>query len=383
MKKRVVELLLIAAFVGSMAHFSRGEFGPTPEPEEPEWMYVEEDVDGNGELDKLSFLTRDRYVFGAIHLGNDVPGSYDGDFVGLCNPRYTVTSVSGGTTTTLLDYGTEDIVNEASLVSDSGGILATEWTGGPIHLTRAMDLDPLRGLMNFTIKNIGSTVLESVTFTETHHFDDFQEVFTDDFDPAGQLIGTNDYQTIGYPVFGMVYAPVPETLTVSGGSYTPSEATFELGDLNPGQSKSVQLSIVWSTSNNASTAREQVVEKMVEQKLQLRVKHVAIDIKPGSFPNSINLGSNGVIPVAILGTDDFDATTVVPETVGFGPGDADPVHWALEDVDGDGDLDFIFHFKVQDTGIEADDTEATLKGNTEDKPIIGTDSVRIVPKGKK
>jgi len=74
---------------------------------------------------------------------------------------------------------------------------------------------------------------------------------------------------------------------------------------------------------------------------------VDIDIKPGSFPNSINLGSNGVIPVAILTTDDFDATTVVPETVGFGPWDALPVHWALEDVDCDGDIDMIFQFNVQ------------------------------------
>jgi len=112
---------------------------------------------------------------------------------------------------------------------------------------------------------------------------------------------------------------------------------------------------------------------------------VDVDIKPGSFPNSINLGSKGVIPVAILGTEDFDVTTVEPITVGFGPGDALPVHWALEDVDGDGDVDMILHFKVQDTGISEGDTEATLIGNTEDGiPISGTDSVRIVPpKGKK
>jgi hypothetical protein len=39
---------------------------------------------------------------------------------------------------------------------------------------------------------------------------------------------------------------------------------------------------------------------------------VPIDIKPGSFPNSINPQSKGVIPVAILTTDTFDATTVDP-----------------------------------------------------------------------
>jgi len=110
------------------------------------------------------------------------------------------------------------------------------------------------------------------------------------------------------------------------------------------------------------------------------VIEVEIDIKPGSFPNSINLGSKGVLPVAILTTEDFDATTVVPETVGFGPSDALPVQWALEDVDDDGDVDMIFHFKTQDTGISAGDTEATLTGGTlEGKDIEGTDSVRTVP----
>ena len=42
---------------------------------------------------------------------------------------------------------------------------------------------------------------------------------------------------------------------------------------------------------------------------------VTVDIKPGTFPNSINLGSNGVVPVAILSTDTFDATTVDPRSV--------------------------------------------------------------------
>ena len=112
---------------------------------------------------------------------------------------------------------------------------------------------------------------------------------------------------------------------------------------------------------------------------------VEIDIKPGSFPNSINPGGKGVIPVAILTTDDFDASTVDGETALFGPGDAEPVHYALEDVDGDGDIDMILHFKTEDTGIAAGDTEATLTAQTfGGTSIIGTDSVRTVPpKGKK
>jgi hypothetical protein len=41
---------------------------------------------------------------------------------------------------------------------------------------------------------------------------------------------------------------------------------------------------------------------------------VTIDIKPGEFPNSINLKSKGKIPVAILTTNTFDATTVKAST---------------------------------------------------------------------
>jgi len=105
---------------------------------------------------------------------------------------------------------------------------------------------------------------------------------------------------------------------------------------------------------------------------------VQIDIKPGSDPNSINPRSRGVIPVAILTTEDFDAATVDPETVVFAG--ASPKHYALEDVDGDGDYDLILHFKTQETDIQPGDTEACLIGQTYDGlPIVGCDSVRIVP----
>ena len=42
---------------------------------------------------------------------------------------------------------------------------------------------------------------------------------------------------------------------------------------------------------------------------------VDIDIKPGSDPNCFNSDGNGVIPVAILSSAFFDATSVDPESV--------------------------------------------------------------------
>lgn len=107
---------------------------------------------------------------------------------------------------------------------------------------------------------------------------------------------------------------------------------------------------------------------------------VGIDIKPCSNPNSINPDSNGVIPVAILTTAYFDAADVDALTVRFGPDEAWAKHWALEDVDNDGDEDMILHFRTQDTGIKHGDTQAELVGETlEGRDIHGLDSVRTVP----
>jgi hypothetical protein len=108
---------------------------------------------------------------------------------------------------------------------------------------------------------------------------------------------------------------------------------------------------------------------------------IEVDIKPGTFPNSINPRGKGVIPVAILTTDTFDATTVDPTTVRFGPTgtEAAPVQSALEDVDGDGDTDMILHFKTQDTGIVCGDTSASLTGETfGGQAIEGTDFIKTV-----
>jgi sugar lactone lactonase YvrE len=108
---------------------------------------------------------------------------------------------------------------------------------------------------------------------------------------------------------------------------------------------------------------------------------VDIDIKPGNDPNAINPASRGLIPVAILTTVTFDATTVSPITVRFGPAGASLAHQLghLEDVDNDGDLDLVLHFRTQEAGIQCGDTEASLTGETFDgQAIQGSDSIVTV-----
>lgn len=84
---------------------------------------------------------------------------------------------------------------------------------------------------------------------------------------------------------------------------------------------------------------------------------VRIDIKPGSFPNSINHKDKypGLATATAKGEPlDFDATTVDPLSVQFGPKGATAVYrrgHVEEDVDRDGDRDLLLHFDAQATGI--------------------------------
>jgi hypothetical protein len=108
---------------------------------------------------------------------------------------------------------------------------------------------------------------------------------------------------------------------------------------------------------------------------------IELDIKPGSDANSINPRSRGFIPVAILTTETFDASTIDPSTLRFGPDGAAVADMGahFEDVDLDGDADLVAHFRTQETGIACGDTEATLTGETTGgQPIEGSDSINTV-----
>lgn len=116
------------------------------------------------------------------------------------------------------------------------------------------------------------------------------------------------------------------------------------------------------------------------------IANATIDIKPGSNPNTINLNSNGLISVAILTTQSFNATSVLPFSVRFGPNEAPESHAKghIEDVDKDGDLDLLLHFETQKTGLASGQTSATLTGLTSSgTKVWGVDAIQIVDKNSK
>jgi hypothetical protein len=119
---------------------------------------------------------------------------------------------------------------------------------------------------------------------------------------------------------------------------------------------------------------------------------VSIDIKPGNYPNKINLSSKGLVPVAVLTTQDFDASHFMPEMAHLSDANiamtqmcagALAVRWKLDDVNHDGRLDMVFFFSTQDMDLTLGTTSAAFMAHgSYDSTLIhilGTDSVVVKP----
>jgi hypothetical protein len=132
--------------------------------------------------------------------------------------------------------------------------------------------------------------------------------------------------------------------------------------------------LMWCAFNNITTD----TAYSIDTELKTETIEAVIDIKPDSDINPINLKSKGLVPVAILTTDDMDALTVDLNSVVFAG--AQPVKWVVQDIDGDGNNDLLLHFKTTDlSDLSSSSTEAVLTGAAIDStPFIGKDSVKIL-----
>ena len=113
---------------------------------------------------------------------------------------------------------------------------------------------------------------------------------------------------------------------------------------------------------------------------------VSIDIKPGSDPNCFNNNGNGVIPVAILGDANFDASLIDSGTVALeglavrAVGKSNKLLAHIKDVNTDGFDDLVVQIEDSDGVFLAGDTVATLTATLIDlTPIEGSDALCIVP----
>ncbi len=110
------------------------------------------------------------------------------------------------------------------------------------------------------------------------------------------------------------------------------------------------------------------------------VQVVDIQIKPGGTSPCVNESSKGRTPVAILASPEFDPLIVDPATIRAG-GLVGPVRWGRgEDVNGDGSLDLVVHFKTQELNAEGllqDGLELVISGEFEGGSFTGSDLIRL------
>ena len=115
---------------------------------------------------------------------------------------------------------------------------------------------------------------------------------------------------------------------------------------------------------------------------------VSIDIRPGSTENPVSLKLGGMLPVAVLGSASFDASTIVVSTVQLAGAGVAPrpktqgggYMASLEDVNADGYLDLVAHFSVKSLGLTLGTTSLTLTATlTTGAVVAGSDLVRVMP----
>jgi hypothetical protein len=166
---------------------------------------------------------------------------------------------------------------------------------------------------------------------------------------------------------------------------TSDVSSFELGTNDP-----VFVTAIKDDQNEMARVVLELTDVAENTNTCLPLLLLVTDLKPGSDPNSVNcVNDNEIITVALLTTETFDATTVDHTTVTLEG--AVETHTEKksgkptrheEDVDGDGDLDLVFHFRLGDTNLTCGSAGATLIGETHDGILVlGTDSVRMIDKG--
>jgi hypothetical protein len=198
-----------------------------------------------------------------------------------------------------------------------------------------------------------------------------------------------------YPQFGSAEQTCTLLYEANLASSAEGWRNFE-GSFTPATSHAV-VAIGISIGGNSGYARG-VDDVVLSQAIE-----VPVDVLPTSCPNPFNVGATGVLPVAILGTADFDVTDIDPETVTLEG--VSPLRSSLEDTatpyqpfvgkpldqyacelfGPDGYMDLVLHFDRQAIAAaigsvaNGDVVMLGLEGELFDgTPIVGEDVVRII-----
>lgn len=107
---------------------------------------------------------------------------------------------------------------------------------------------------------------------------------------------------------------------------------------------------------------------------------VSVDVKPGDTPTTVEADRGGMIPIAILTTPQFDATSVDATTIRVGPTgtEAEVFRSMTEDVNRDGRTDLLMLVRLQEMSVKCGDKAIRVTGKTKSgADIEGSETVIV------
>lgn len=272
--------------------------------------------------------------------------------------------------------------------TSGGGIFNDE--NGTVNVTSGTLTENMAGVAGGGFFNVGSALLGS-TIIAGNHAISFAPDVAGDFASVGyNLVGNGDEST----GFGSMGDLVGTTVTPIDPRLGPLQdnggPTFTHALLAGSPALNAGDPGLAGTTDQRGVLRPQGGGVDIGA-FELVTQDIVIDIRPGSDVNPVNLKAKGVLPVAILSTDDFDAMLVDVSDLSliqFGDVSSSirvsPVGFAWEDTNGDGLLDLLLFFSIKEiasvgalvaTSVQAELTSYTTGGIA----LVGVDTVWIVP----
>lgn len=265
----------------------------------------------------------------------------------------------------------------------SGSFTYDTSAAGVLHGTEAAGFRQYFNNVSNLVMTVGSYTASAPPFGEDifhgmYVLNNWFPVPTDGFQVTGRLL--NSTQISGYNPHGALFFYTSDTTATS------NTQLADLGDLTgwPGQYPGANWFMSWDT--------QQFIVGQITSLVRQPSTVVTLEIRPGSDDNPVSASEQGLLPVAILGSNDLDVTTIDPSTLQLAGVDLalrgsvkrPQLAYSLEDVNGDGFTDLVAFFGVPDlvsAGALTTSTIAlTITGAlTDATPIQGADSVKVVP----
>jgi 6-phosphogluconolactonase (cycloisomerase 2 family) len=196
-------------------------------------------------------------------------------------------------------------------------------------------------------------------------------------------VGSDGVLTSG-AIFPVASGGLPSGIATNKANTLLYTAIFSQASPSIGVFRISQGGLLIAAHSPIKTGRPQGLLSLTAFPTKVCATHVAIDIKPGTSTNPINIKGKGKIPVAILSSPDFDAPRMIEiSTMTFGEtGNERSLAFcdsAEVDVNGDGLQDLICHFNIQASRFHNGDTKGVLKAKTVDnRNIEAVDAIHVV-----